>query len=116
MAQPGQFQVGQLYRDGYINGLKVYSQPGGIGTPVFPQAPRIFPQQNMGYPQTPMSYPSLYVSGCSHFLNCWEIYSYYDMYAEEVMALVLCPQCGWIQQILPLADYENYLIVPIVTA
>ncbi len=116
MAQPGQLQVGQLYKGGLENGLPYWTQPGGVGTLVYPQLPRIFPSQNMGYPQTPMSYPAMYYSGCGHPLNCWEIYSYYDPYAEEVMALICCPMCSYIQQIVPYDQYQSYIDTPIVVA
>ena len=111
--QPGQFSVGQLYLGFERNGLPVWSQPGGPGTQVFPALPQQFPTVNIGYPSVVMSYPALYYAGCLHPLNCWEIYSYYDPYEEEIMALVCCPMCSYIQQILPLATYENYEDVPI---
>lgn len=117
MSQPGQFEVGQLYENGYINGLKVYSQPGGIGTPVFPQLPRIFPQQNMGYPQVPMSYPAMYYFSCGHPQNCPKIQQAYDPYAEVQVILLLCSQCGYIQEIYsPASTYYDYLETPIVVA
>ena len=116
MAQPGQLQVGQLYKGGLENGLPYWTQPGGVGTIVFPQLPRIFPSQNMGYPQTPMSYPAMYYFGCNHPLNCPEIFQYYDPYLQNQMVAICCPMCSYVQQILTLADYQSYLITPIVTA
>jgi hypothetical protein len=125
MSQPGQVVVGQLYLGEYRNGLKVWDQPGGVGTRVYPQPPRVQPwfggqnQENIerdGIYSWPLSFPSQYVGGCGHFLNCWEIYSYYDPYAEEVMALVTCPQCSYVQQILTLEQYQSYLDTPLVVA
>ena len=116
MALPGQWQVGQLYLGEYRNGLKVWSQPAGQGGLVYPQLPTKFPTVYQGYFQTPMAYPSLYISPCGHPLNCWEIYSAYDPYEEEVMALICCPMCSFIAQVMPLAQYENYEDVPIVVA
>lgn len=116
MAGPGEFQVGQLYLGFNRNGLPVWSQPGGIGTLVFPQLPTQFPTQFQGYPQSVMSYPALYYAGCGHPLNVWEIYSYYDPYVQDNMVLVTCPMCSYIQQIMPAAQYYNYVEVPIVVA
>lgn len=115
MAQPGQFAVGQLYKGGLVNGLKVWTQPGGQGTPVFPQLPTQFPTINTGYPQVVMSYPALYVFGCLHPLNCAEIFEVYDPYIQEQVALVCCPMCSFIQQIItPYENYSNYEDTPIV--
>jgi hypothetical protein len=113
---PGQREVGELYLGEYRNGLKVWSQPGGVGTPVFPQLPTQYPSQNQGYPQVAMAYPAQYYLGCGHPSNCLEIFSYYDPYAEEVMALICCGQCSYIQVIQPYTTYQNYLDVPIVVA
>jgi hypothetical protein len=117
MALPGQFQVGQLYKGGKINGLPVWTQPGGQGGLVYPQLPQKFPAINTGFPQAVMSYPSLYVFGCGHPLNCPEIFEVYDPYGEQDVALVCCPMCSFIQQVIePYADYTNYEDTPIVVA
>ena len=115
MAQPGQFQVGQLYKGFLQNGLPFWSQPGGPGTQVFPALPTQFPSQNMGYPQVVMAYPSLYVWGCLHPTNTAEIFEVYDPYIGEQVALVCCPLCSYIQQIIvPYSAYSNYEDTPIV--
>jgi hypothetical protein len=114
MAQPGQFQVGQLYKGGLVNGLPFWSQPvpGGL---VYPQLPTKFPAQYMGYQQVTMSYPSLYVWGCGHPTNTAEIFEVYDPYLQEQVALECCPMCSYIQRIYaPYTDYSNYEITPIV--
>jgi hypothetical protein len=116
MALPGQFEVGQLYGDGLVNGLRLWTQPGGVGTTVFPKVPNIFPAQFMGYPQVPMAYPAQYYAGCGHPLNCWTINYYYDPYAQSQMALICCPMCGYIQRIVPKDQYESYIETPIVIA
>jgi hypothetical protein len=123
MSQPGQFEVGQLYLGFLRNGLKVWSQPGGPGTLVYPQLPSNFSwfgKNDTGLGgsiyEWPMAEPSQYVFGCLHPLNCPEIYSYYDPYAETIMALIVCPMCSYIQEIMPLAQYENYVETPIVVA
>jgi hypothetical protein len=116
MALPGQFEVGQLYYGGLVNGMVVWTQPGGLGTRVFPQVPTIFPQQFQGYQQVPFAYAAQYFFGCGHPLNCAEIFEYYDPYAEEVMALICCPMCSYIQQIMPLEQYQSYIQTPLVIA
>jgi hypothetical protein len=116
MAQPGQIQVGQLYLGPNRNGLPVWSQPGGVGTKVFPAVPTQYPAQFQGYPQSVMSYPALYYSGCQHPLNCWEIFEFYDPYEQEQMVAVCCPMCSFVQQLLTAAEYYNYVETPIVVA
>ena len=116
MAQPGEIVVGQLFKGGLVNGLPYWKQPGGVGTKVYPQLPTQFPEQNMGYPQTPFSYPAMYYFNCNHPLNCPEIFQYYDKYLGKQMVAICCPMCSYVQQILTLSDYQNYLITPIVTA
>lgn len=115
MALPGQFAVGQLYKGGLVNGLPFWTQPGGIGTTVFPQLPEQFPAINTGFPQVVMSYPSYYVWGCGHPSNTAEIFEVYDPYGEQDVALICCPLCSYIQEIMePYTDYSNYEITPIV--
>jgi hypothetical protein len=123
MAQPGQFSVGQLYLGFLRNGLKVWAQPGGIGTPVVPQPPSNFSwfgKNDSGVGgniyEWPVAYPAQYYFGCGHPLNCPEIYSYYDPYEEVIQALICCPVCSYIQEIMPLSTYEDYVEVPIVVA
>lgn len=117
MAQPGQWQVGQLYKNGLVNGLPVFTQPGGIGTTVYPQAPALFPQQYMGYPQVVMNYPSLYVALCGHSFNCYEIFEVIDPYAGVQVALCCCPVCSLIQEIIsPYENYSNYQDAPLIVS
>lgn len=113
----GLAQVGTLYRNGFVNGLKVWTQPGGPGTQVFPAVPSIFPAQNMGYPQVVMSYPALYYSGCGHPLNCWEVQEEFSPESGDVAALLLCPLCQFVQAIYdPASLYYDYIDTPIVVA
>ena len=104
MARPGEFQVGQLYLGPNRYGLPVWSQPDGVGGLVYPQ-------------QTQGQKSALYSFGCGHWLNCVEVYSYGDPYeGEEVMALICCPACSFIQQIMPWSQYINYMDTPLVVA
>lgn len=108
MSQPGQFEVGQLYTDGYVNGLKVYSQPGGIGTAVIPGMPQTLNGQ-------PAAYPSLYAWGCGHRTNTAEIFTVDDPYNDIQVVLVCCCICGYIQEIIsPASDYWNYMKNPLI--
>lgn len=123
MAMPGQYSVGELYLGFKRNGLVVWRQPGGIGTLVYPQLPTAMPwfgEANNESPgdmySWPMSYPALYYFGCGHPLNCPEIYSYYDPYAEEIMAVIVCPMCSYIQSLIPYTTYQSYLDTPLVVA
>jgi hypothetical protein len=111
-----EWQVGELYLGFNRNGLPVWKQPGGIGTPVFPELPTLFPAQFQGYQQAVMSYPSLYVLGCTHPSNCLEVYQVFQPSLGTQVALIVCGQCSFIQQILLLTEYQNYMDVPIVVA
>lgn len=101
--QPGQFAVGQLYLGTARNGMPTWSQPGGIGTPVFPAQPQ-------------GEHSALYTAGCLHWFNVYEIYQVYDPYGLQQVKLLCCPLCSFINQIItPAENYNNYEITPIVT-
>ena len=108
--------VGELYLGFNRNGLPVWTQPGGIGTLVYPQLPTEFPTNYQGYQQSPMSYPALYYLGCGHPSNCLEIFEVYQPSLGTQAPLICCGQCSYIQQILKYSEYQNYLDVPIVVA
>lgn len=108
--------VGELYGGGYVNGLKVWTQPvpGGL---VYPQPQQYSPEQYMGYQQNIMSYPALYAFACGHFQNCPEVYEVYQPSVGEQVALVVCNQCKFIQQIIaPYSDFQSYLDTPLIVA
>ena len=111
-----QWRVGEVYPSLTRNGLPVWTQPGGIGTPVLPAPQQYSPEQYQGYQQNIMSYPSLYAFGCKHYLNCAEVFEVYDPVLKEQVALICCNQCGYIQQILKYSEYQNYEDMPIVVA
>ena len=99
---PGQWAVGQLYLGTDRNGIRVWSQPGGIGTQVFPAQP-------LG------EHSALYTAGCQHWFNCYEIYQADDPYNLVQVKLLCCPLCSFINQIIsPAENYEDYQITPIV--
>jgi hypothetical protein len=108
-----EWQVGELFLGTKRNGLPVWSQPvpGGL---VYPQPPTLFPAQYQGYQQMVMSYPSLYVLGCGHQSNCLEVFEVYQPSLGTQAALICCGQCSYIAEIMPLAQYQNYMDTPIV--
>jgi hypothetical protein len=123
MPMPGEIVTGMLYLGGYRNGLLVWTQPGGIGTPVFPQYPQEFPwfggqnDAEAGIYEWPVVIPSQYIFGCLHKNNCPEVYQFADIYNDNApMVAVVCPQCSYIQQILTLEAYQNNQITPLIIA
>lgn len=83
---------------------------------VYPQAPTQSPEFFMGFPQVPMSYPSLYVAGCGHQFNEFEIFEAYQESLGEQVALICCPICSYIQQIMLYTEYQSYIDTPLVVA
>jgi hypothetical protein len=98
------YRVGMLLFDGIQNGQQIYTQPDGIGTPVFPQPPTINPPPNWGtsnwLPAYPFAYVGLFNWGCNHWTNTPEIYTVWDPYSQEQAAFVCCPTCGYVQYII----------------
>lgn len=111
-----EYEVGTLYLGFYRNGLLVWRQPGGPGTPVLPASQRYSPERYQGYQQAPMSYPSLYTAGCNHEFNCYEIFQAFQPSLNDQVALICCPRCSYIQEILLLSVYQSYISTPLVTA
>ena len=97
------YQVGQLLFDGVVNGQKIYSQPGGIGTPVVPQPPQVNPPpnwKNSAYPPYPYCYVGLLNFICGHWANTCEVYTVNDPTTNQRAALCCCPVCSIIQLIV----------------
>lgn len=102
MARPGEWEVGQLYLGFSRNGLPVWSQPGGVGTQVFPAQPQ-------------GEHSALYSALCQHWFNCYEVYEAFNPYTGNQVALLCCPRCSLINQIIePYSSYANYEDTPIV--
>lgn len=100
------YEVGILYRGGKINGQQVYTQPGGPGTPVVPLPPQQYPGHDEGYPQIPFAYFGFLLMGCGHWINSCEVNQVYDPYTGMQAALLCCPICGYIQEIVePATDW-----------
>jgi len=84
------WQIGALYPPGGLHGIK-WSQPGGVGT-------QVFPQQQTGvdyFSVRPFSELSgVWSSPCGHFSNTPWIQQEYDYTTENSVALICCPLCG----------------------
>jgi hypothetical protein len=100
-----------------VNGQQVWTQPGGIGTLVYPQPQELSPERYQGYPRRVMNYPALYSARCGHFFNCYEIFEVLSPSDGHQVALVVCPQCGFIQEIIdPYERFTDYMDTPLVIA
>jgi hypothetical protein len=112
-------QIGTLLNGGYQNGLLVYTQPGGVGSPVFPQPPTTSPPGNWKRtfykPSYPFVFSSLLTWGCGHWTNTCEVFEQWDPVNECQAALLCCPVCSFLGYIVePYADwfYFWYSIYP----
>ena len=96
--------VGTLRNGGYVNGLLVFTQPGGPGTKVSPQPSQVNPPPNWKnsnwLPAFPYSYQGLLSWPCGHWTNTAEIYQQYDEENEVEAALLCCPVCSFIVNIV----------------
>jgi hypothetical protein len=114
------YRVGMLLFDGIQNGQKIYSQPGGIGTPVEPHPPRTSPPSNWRNTFYKPKYPTVFTAllswGCGHWTNTTEVYQTADPYSGEIAALLTCPVCGYLAYIIePASDWwqEFFSIYPL---
>ncbi len=96
--------LGALYPDS-TDVYPVFTQPGGPGTQTFPAQPI---GERMG----------LFSASCQHWFNAWRVqFTSYkdDMGAIHRIALVQCPLCSFLQQIIEPADaiysYDFYYIL-----
>lgn len=101
------FVVGGLYpkKTGYPQA----QQPGGPGTPVTapnqpaaasPPLPNPYPPTIPVYVGLPQEKLGRFFPGCGHSINSWEVVlSEVDGQPSQPCALVLCPLCGYIQNI-----------------
>ena len=79
--QPGT-PVGELYPTQYY---PTFSQPGGPGTPTFPQ-------QDIGEKL------GTFTAGCGHWFNNWWVPN--SAFLGVPSAYIACPLCGYVQQIV----------------
>ena len=105
--------VGSLYIKNWNN--IAWSQPGGIGTTVYPQQ-----QVNTAFTDFPVagqtwSEIGLWVSSCGHWLDTWEIFRDINICTNQSAAIVACPVCSNIQQVItPYEAIFDVLRYPIV--
>lgn len=90
-----------------------WSQPGGPGTTVYPQ-----PYDSAaGEFEPPLIPYGMYSFMCRHIFNLPAIFEEYDPVSGEQAAIICCPVCTLVQQIIiPYSEYQNYLQTPLVVA
>lgn len=87
------WQIGTLYPPGGLNNI-AWSQPGGPGTPVYPQ------QEVGGAYESTVPFnerTGMFSAGCGHSMNQALVQREYDYDNDISVALVLCPLCGYTQ-------------------
>lgn len=91
----------------------VWRQPGGPGTTVYPQ-----PYDSAaGEFEPPLIPQGMYSFQCGHIFNLPAIFEEYDPDTDEQAAIICCPVCTLVQQIIePYEEYLNYIQNPIVVA
>lgn len=105
-------EVGSLYFNPSIPN-QIWSQPGGIGTTVYPQAKDSAPGQF----ETPLTPSGQYIPPCGHAQNALRVWQEYDPESGEQAAIVCCNVCTFvIQIIIPYSDFDNYIQNPILIA
>jgi hypothetical protein len=109
--------IGQLYQPHNRGGYPTPQQPGGIGSQVTdPTQPSLTQYQ----PYTPATNPipynersAMFFPGCGHCIRSWEVV--FDTVANAPAALLLCPLCGYIQNIYqPPSLILNTTITPMI--
>ena len=106
-------EVGTLYENPSIPAPPTWSQPGGPGTKVYPQAQ----DSAAGEFETPLIPQGQYIPGCGHASNILRIIEIYDDVNDMQAALVCCSVCSFIIRIIePYEEFDNYLVTPIVIA
>jgi hypothetical protein len=117
MATKNRWQVGAMYGNGYLNGQPFYTQPGGIGTAVFPATPNSVPWLEFPIPGLVINCFSPWFSpGCLHAIKQWKMIQEYDYDTESSVELVCCFICGYVQSahFQPAEEWLNPLLYPII--
>lgn len=102
------WQVGALYNS-QNNGVN-WSQPGGPGTQVFPA------QQVGGSYESTTPFNELtgmQIAGCGHSQNEPMLQQEYDEVGGELVILVCCSLCSYIQYALPVAQILSTVYNPV---
>lgn len=95
--------VGAIYIPGF-NGVK-WSQPGGIGTPVFPQAVTGGFDLLSTRPFNELT--SQYIGVCGHPFNSCMVFRDIDVNTGQSVALLCCPSCTTVQRTI--SPYQDAL-------
>jgi hypothetical protein len=113
-------QIGTMLNGGIQNGLRVYSQPNGPNTPVFPLPPTTSPPsswRNTFYlPVYPTVFTSLLAWPCGHWINEPEVYTVGNPDTGGQAAVLCCSVCSYVQYIIePASDWwvEFFQIYPL---
>jgi hypothetical protein len=86
--------VGRIYNPDTAAYLPPFTQPGGPGTATFPQ-------------QDPGQMIGLFVAGCGHWFNNWDVIS--ATVACDQVAVMRCPLCQYVQRIIdPYNDIYSF--------
>jgi hypothetical protein len=101
------WQIGALYQPGGPNGI--FSQPGGIGTAVYPT------QQNsqpwLDWPVVGLiinEYVPWWSPGCGHSIKTWKVIREWDYETSMSVALVCCEVCTYVQsKVEPFEEWLN---------
>src|SRR5271166_5813269 len=72
-----------------------WSQPGGIGTKVFPQQPTGNSDLFSVLPYNSLT--GVYIVGCGHSVNQVLVLQDWDYDTNMSVALICCPSCSYIQ-------------------
>jgi hypothetical protein len=92
--------IGSLYPRSQNRYYPIPTQPGGVGTPVVPAQPPVQEATVLTQPPyvgPPQELLGRFFPGCGHSIMSWEVVL--DTIAGEPAALILCPRCGYIQNI-----------------
>lgn len=106
--------VGALYVPNYNN--VAWSQPGGAGTPVYPQ--QVTGGFNLLATKPFNELTGQYIGVCGHSFNMCTVFRDIDVNTGESMALLCCPSCSCVQRtISPFSDavsngLQNAILYP----
>lgn len=111
MSTPAIPQIGQLFFGGKVNGLQVWTQPGGTGTTVYPQQ-----QPGQQVAMFAMPYCGHWTNNIDIRIEIWNPPSFEANFYQPA-AFILCPLCSCVARIVypPSLVYDivsNYIVLP----
>ena len=106
------WQIGQQWDPRY-NGI-AWTQPGGIGTKVYPQ--EVTGNSNLF---TTLPYNELtgtFIFGCGHSADQVYLQMDYDYMSDQQVGLICCPVCSFVQRVIsPWTEAYNPLTAAVLT-